>query len=324
MVRTKIEWADAVWNPVIGCTPVSEGCDNCYARRMAYRLRGRCGYPQNEPFRVTLHPERLNEPLKWKNPRKVFVCSMGDLFHEDVSFANIAILFGKVMREATQHTFLILTKRPERMRQFFSQYPLEWPEKYPHVWIGITAENQEMADKRIPVLLQIPAAVRFVSVEPMLGPIDLSPYLGDLYYCNNPRHGQLCPDGITYAEDHQTIICRYCKQPVEIMHLLDWVICGGETGPNARPMHPDWVRGLRDQCQDAGVPFFFKSWGEFVGGQAVEMFENRPGWSIYQNDSFSPNCDHHWGNGIVSLKVGKKAAGRLLDGRTWDEFPRVS
>ena len=259
MAKTRIEWAEVVWNPVSGCTPISEGCQNCYAKRMATRLKGRYGYPEDEPFKVTLHPEKLKEPLKWKKPRRVFVCSMGDLFHEQVPDEYIAKVW-EVMNNASQHTFLVLTKRPQRMKDFLARLGwythdrevnpaeavLDEGGKYTlkNVWLGVTAENQQRADERIPILLQIPAAVRFVSIEPMLGPVVI---------------------------------------PEE---WPDWVICGGETGPGARPIHPDWVRSLRDQCQAAGTPFFFKSWGEWA--------------------------EH---------KVGKKKAGRLLDGRTWDEIP---
>ena len=186
MAQTKIEWADAVWNPVTGCTPISEGCQNCYAERMATRLKGRYGYPEDEPFKVTLHPEKLKEPLKWKKPRRVFVCSMGDLFHEQVPDGYIAKVW-EVMSNASQHTFLVLTKRPQRMEDFLARLGwythdrevnpaeavLDEGGKYTlkNVWLGVTAENQQRADERIPILLQIPAALRFVSIEPMLGPV---------------------------------------------------------------------------------------------------------------------------------------------------------
>lgn len=287
MNRTKIEWAEVTWNPVTGCTPVSEGCQNCYAKRMATRLRGRCGYPENDPFRVTLHPERLKEPLRWKKPRRVFVCSMGDLFHPDVPVEFIDRVFA-IMALATQHTFIILTKRPLRMkeyikyraaRNFYHLKHIEWP--LPCVWLGVSCENQRAADERIPILLQTPAAVRFVSVEPMLGPVDLETQLG------NAEESRHCLNG---------------------WHGIDWVICGGETGPRARPMHPAWVRSLQNQCQAAGVPFFFKSWGEYcypdqLPDETYELLE--------------PECFV----GGFPLHIGKKKAGRYLDGRTWDEFP---
>ena len=236
MAQTKIEWADAVWNPVTGCTPISEGCKNCYAERMATRLKGRYGYPEDEPFKVTLHPEKLEEPLKWKKPRRVFVCSMGDLFHEQVPDEYIAKVW-EIMNNASNHTFLVLTKRPQRMKDFLARLGwythdrevnpaeavLDEGGKYTlkNVWLGVTAENQQRAEERIPILLQLPAAKRFVSVEPMLGPVDLT----------------------------------------EVGHVgpkLDWVICGSESGPNRRPAKIEWIRSLRNQCIYFGVPFFLK------------------------------------------------------------------
>jgi len=231
MGNTKIEWTDRVWNPVTGCSPVSEGCRNCYAKRMAHRLRGRYGYPKDDPFRVTFHPGRLDEPLKWKKDSKVFVCSMADLFHENVQFEWIGHVWDAIFNRSfpdriankPYHTFLILTKRPCRVLQFE-----KWLEKdnrnvwYDNIWLGVSVENQQTADERIPVLLQIPAAKKFVSVEPMLGFVD---FQWDIY-----------------TDDIRP----------------DWVICGAETGPGARPMNPDWARSLRDQCRAAGVPFFFK------------------------------------------------------------------
>jgi len=199
MSTTKIEWATKSWNPVTGCSPISEGCANCYAKRMSARLSGRYGYPKDEPFRVTFHPDKLDEPTHWRKPQKVFVCSMGDLFHEDVTDEALLQIFN-IMREANRHTYMLLTKRPARMKDFCSRLRfdhngygkvfltkatddcinnsslplmplLRW------VWLGVTAENQRTADERIPILLQIPAAVRFVSCEPMLSRIDLVRYL---------------------------------------------------------------------------------------------------------------------------------------------------
>lgn len=281
---TKIEYVTDTWNPVTGCTPVSSGCKNCYARRMAKRLAGRCGYPADEPFKVTLHPDRLEQPLKWKKPRRIFVCSMGDLFHPDVPADYITAIYD-VMGAASKHTFIVLTKRPERIDPVLYGEDGRWHygggDYLPNVWHLTTAENQEMADKRIPILLKLREAssgwpVLGVSVEPMLGPISF----------------------------------RWAKwepwKPLRNNHLdglrrLNWIICGGESGPGARPMPPEWPRELKDQCREAGVPFFFKSWGEWV--------------SPSQGD----------GIGITDnpRKVGKKRAGRLLDGREWNEYPKV-
>lgn len=295
MGKTRIEWTDVTWSPVTGCAPISEGCENCYARRMAKRLRGRCGYPADEPFKVTLHPERLDEPLKWKKPRRVFVCSMGDLFHEDVPrWMRFEVM--DIILQAKQHTFLILTKRPANMKEFFEWYYNKAGrtiETIKNLWLGVTAENQARADERIPILLQIPAAVRFVSVEPMLGQVNIAGYLG----FNGPRR---MGDGLTY----------YWTAP-----KLDWVICGGETGPGARPMHPDWARSIRDQCQESGTPFFFKSWGEwkpvYTTGPEFELRRLKTDEVVMSGP----------GHGVVMKKVGKKAAGRILDGQIWDEMP---
>ena len=237
MSQTKIEWAHSVWNPITGCTPISEGCTNCWAKRMAQRLKGRFGYPQEDPFKVTFHPDRLNQPMKWKKPRMIFCCSMGDLFHENVrdytgqnmpSWEVVWDVFHH-MNKAPWHTYLLLTKRPENALNFWKSW-VKNSDQLSHIWLGVTAENQKRADERIPILLKIPAAKRFVSIEPMLAPI----YSLPLYLTNKY---EIHPD---------------CKGS------LDWVIVGGETGPGARPLHPDWVRSIRDQCHRAGVPFFMK------------------------------------------------------------------
>lgn len=247
VMSNPIGWCSTTWNPVTGCTKVSEGCLHCYAERMARRLNGRYGYPSfvsGDPFGVTLHPMRLDEPLHWREERLVFVCSMGDLFHEDVPDDFLVSVFG-AMFLAPQHTYQVLTKRPERMRDFLLN-AARWRNKPPkNIWLGVTTENQEQARKRIPILLDTPAAVRFVSVEPCLGPVDL---VGAIQAGLGRRAPLDCLgfiDGLGYG--------------------LDWVIVGGETGPGARPMHPDWVRALRDQCIEGGVPFWFKGWGTLPG-----------------------------------------------------------
>lgn len=236
MGKTRIEWCDLTWSPITGCTPISEGCENCYARKMANRFRGRFGYPKDDPFRPTFHPGRLDEPDKWKKPRRVFVCSMGDLFHENITNKEIGEVWLKAFNNR-KHTWIFLTKRIERLRWWseatskMSWWPAEnlWPEcmwlgitaenLWPEcIWLGVTAENQVRAAERIPVLLDIPAAVRWVSLEPLLGPVNLSPWVNQ----------------------------------------LQWVVVGAETGPGKRPMDLDWARSVRGQCLDAGIPFFFK------------------------------------------------------------------
>lgn len=220
---TKIEWAQETWNPISGCTPISDGCINCYAARMSKRLAGRFGYPAKEPFSVTLHQDVLNKPFEWKLPKIIFVCSMGDIFHPDVPDEWIDRVFS-VMTEAHWHTYLVLTKRPERMRKYLcdlyddDEIAMCHSVPFRNVWCGVTAENQARADERIPVLLATPAVKRFVSVEPMLSDIHL-------------HH--------SWAS-------------------LDWVICGAETGPGKREMKDEWAVSLHEQCHNFLIPFFFK------------------------------------------------------------------
>ena len=245
---TKIEWTDRTWNPVTGCTKVSPGCDHCYAETIAERFRGGPAFPNG--FDMQLREHKLSEPLRWRKPSKVFVNSMSDLFHDSVPADYIIDVFA-VMAKAQQHTFQVLTKRHARMRSLLSdsgfaremwdrlgivEYP-EVPDEVwplPNVWLGVSTEDQKWADIRIPALLDTPAAVRFISAEPLIGPITLSADAIGRYYGGDPR------------EDERG---------------LDWVIVGGESGRGARPMHPDWARSLRDQCTSAGVPFLFKQWG---------------------------------------------------------------
>ncbi len=289
MSDTKIEWADKVWNPVTGCSKVSEGCRNCYANRMAKRLAGRYGYPIDDPFHVTMHPVRLGEPLRWKKAQRVFVCSMGDLFHDDIPPIFIKLVFNTIER-CPQHTFLILTKRPRRAYEILAgntMFCLQDP--LPNLWIGVSVEDQKTANERIPILLQVPAAKRFVSVEPMLGSVSLSSYLLVGEHACSPS-------------------CDYTGHPAP---KLGWVICGGETGPAARPLHPDWVRNIRNQCVAAEVPFFFKHWGEWSWTYAG-IPEKAKQEIVYSG--YGDSCTKMW-------RVGKKIAGAELDGQIWREYP---
>ncbi|SIF58354.1 DUF5131 family protein [Mycobacteroides abscessus] len=322
--KTRIEWADATWSPVTGCTRVSNGCLNCYIERSTpIRIAGRKfdGEGIGSSLAVQLHPNRLDWPLRKRDGKKIFVCSQADLFHSDVPDEYIAKVFA-VMALAPHHTFQVLTKRHDRMRSLlnsayflqavgrvWAEPPSDWPLPrdwrvpvwpLPNVWLGVSAEDQKRADLRIPALLHTPAAVRFVSAEPLLGPIDL--------------HGD--PIG---------------KDSVFWIGHLDWVIAGGESGPGARPMHPDWARSLRDQCVAAGVPFLFKQWGEWVperlglhgcnapaaflstDGQVRLLVDGKPAYA-----PFAPAGD------MTIRRVGKKRAGRELDGRTWDQYPGVA
>ncbi|MGE5481307.1 MAG: DUF5131 family protein [Bacteroidota bacterium] len=231
--KSSIEWTQATWNPVTGCTKVSPGCKHCYAERLAKRLQAMGNPRYQNGFKITLHPDLLELPLRWRRPRLIFVNSMSDLFHEQVPAAFIRAAFD-VMFRAQHHTFQILTKRPQRLVDLASCLP--WPE---NVWMGVTVESQEYV-WRVDLLRQVPAAVRFLSIEPLIGPITRLDLRG-----------------------------------------IHWVIAGGESGPSARPMDPAWPRRIRDMCIHSGTPFFFKQWGG----------------------------------------VNKKATGRLLDGREWNNIP---
>jgi len=306
MAITKIEWCERTWSPITGCSPVSEGCQHCYARRMAQRLKGRYGYPADDPFRVTFHPERLTQPFIWFKPSHIFVCSMGDLFHEKVSEAAQIFIMNTILG-TPQHTYIVLTKRPSIAAIYFIQHPVP-----SNLWLGVTAENQQRADERIPILLQIPAAVRFVSIEPMLGPISF-------------RWASWKPLSRETSTNH-----------LDGLRMLDWIIIGGETGPGARPMHPDWVQTVRDQCQEAGVPFFFKQWGEWIPRlfwphpYSSNGIKSHPPWGTLdiKGNWFSETTPWNGCQGDESktkeylmVKIGKKRAGRLLDGRLCEEYP---
>ncbi len=234
-INSKIEWTDATWNPVTGCDKVSPGCKNCYAATFAERWRGVPGHPYRQGFDLRLWPERLELPFRWSKPCRIFVNSMSDLFHADVPFSFLQAVFA-TMRRSPRHTFQILTKRAERLAELAPA--IDWP---PNVWMGVSIENDEWV-WRADHLRRVPAAVRFLSLEPLLGPLS-----------------SLALSGI------------------------DWAIVGGESGPRARPMEAGWVREIRDRCVAAGVPFFFKQWGG----------------------------------------VRKDLRGRQLDGRTWDQLPRL-
>ena len=331
---TKIEWAEETWNPIIGCSKVSPGCDHCYAEKMAGRLAnmGQAPYMHvvREKLTTTDHmsPPELDyflgkwrgktyvkdhkafqKPLHWKKPRTIFVCSMGDLFHETVSFNDILEVM-HIIDKCPQHTFLILTKRPQRMHEFFTDWVPNpfWinGDFLPNVWLGVTAENQEMADERIPILLDIPAAKRFVSIEPMLGPVNLREL--------QPLNSNLVYDSIFGREYHNYQQSDWYSKS---FNKLDWVICGGESGPGARPIHPDWVRSIRDQCSNACTPFMLKQRGEWV-----DEFHPLAIHGKYPiSDQFINITSIGDYSGVYMYKVGKKKAGRELEGKIWNQKP---
>jgi protein gp37 len=276
---TGIEWTDTTWNPVTGCTRVSPGCDHCYIERTPpFRMAGRrfdhAG--TGATTGVQLHPERLDQPFRWRKPRRVFVNSLSDLFHTDVDDEYLARVFA-VMAATPQHTYQVLTKRPARMRALLADpqllleattedewtaqtlYDAAWP--LPNLWLGVSVEDQHWADIRIPYLLDTPAAVRFLSCEPLLGPIRLTRLLVS---------PDLCPAGCgcSFAQDPDRRDCA-CDGPCRMDEdwprpaaAIDWVIAGGESGPGARPLDLDWIRDLDAQCVNAGdVALFVKQLG---------------------------------------------------------------
>ena len=332
--KTSIEWTrsevgtpGSTWNPTTGCDRVSAGCDNCYALTLAKRLKamGQARYQKDgnpktsgPGFGLTLHPDVLTAPLHWRKPRRIFVDSMSDLFHADVPTEFIASVFA-VMAAAPHHTFQVLTKRPRRMQRLMSEGLSLWehvPDSVlaslgttpgrefmdlwplPNVWLGTSVENQEAA-YRIDWLVRTPAAVRFLSCEPLIGPINLFPFVGCTHeagtlveepevwecdLCGARQRAIRDPDGPIIRFDavsREEYPIRY--ESVARGRSIDWIIVGGESGPGFRPVDPQWVRDLRDQCVAAQAPFFFKQWG----GRTP------------------------------------KAGGRELDGRTWDEIPKV-
>ncbi|HML56018.1 MAG TPA: phage Gp37/Gp68 family protein [Solidesulfovibrio magneticus] len=352
--QSKIEWCDATWNPIVGCSPVSAGCDNCYAQRMAHRLRHNPATPQFAGLtgpdgrwlgQARLAQGHLNDPLTWRKPRRIFVCSMGDLFHASLDKVFVDNVVARMIM-APRHQYLLLTKRPERMRDYFlaEETPrrllrvsgllsrlapeatpdLPWP--LPNVWLGVTAEHQEQADARVPILLETPAAARFVSVEPMLGTVDLSRYMWPTCWSWDAKYRS--PEDALAAGAHAKKE-RQCLVAAG-RRFLSWVIAGGETGPCARPMHPAWVRSLRDQCKDAGVPFFFKGFGEWQDGSAG----NAPELCVYRDGRFvaatreaieaearRTGLDHAGHDPVIMARVGKSRSGRLLDGVEHNAIP---
>lgn len=378
---TRISWTDATWNPVTGCTRVSAGCERCYVDwAPPFRIEGRhftarceacsgtgkaesvyemcmtCGGSGRirsnaigSTTGVRLHGDRLDQPLRWRRPRRVFVNSLSDLFHDDVPDDFIVSVFA-VMACASQHTFQVLTKRPARMRALLSsrefwacvaiQMGLRFADRdddlavvgealksisrrncLPNVWLGVTVEDQKAADLRIPILMETPAAVRFLSCEPLLGAVDLA-RVGDglvPFWClGHGRPAGDCPNDLHLGREGG----------------IDWVVVGGESGRGARPMHPDWARSLRDQCADAEVAFWFKQHGEFVevddprlgdvwllpdrhgahGGVGTQPWKPGDVGAVAGRWSRFPD--------VVVRRVGKKAAGDQLDGRVCQSFPR--
>jgi len=354
--RSEIEWTDATWNPVRGCTRVSEGCRNCYAEILAARFnkpdQWGHGFAQTVitsagaidhrwTGKVSLIESQLDLPLRWKQPRNIFVNSTSDLFHEALPEADLHRVFA-IMALAPMHTFQVLTKRAERMRDYCSKdwtyesvycemgnlgerllgdphpyrlfYPNGMPWPLPNVWLGVSVEDQERAEERIPLLLDTPAAVRFISAEPLLGPIDVTRLRGGTLDALDGHDFEAIGD-IRDAG----VLSRTKHSPG-----LDWVIVGGESGHDARPMHPEWARALRDQCAAAGVPFFFKQWGEWAVAPEHLNYSDAIGWAV---DIGTPwrmaDRIQHNSSGHTFARVGKTRSGRTLDGVEHNGFPKV-
>ena len=330
MKDSKIEWTHHTFNPWWGCQRVSPGCEHCYAEALAKRT-GRVQWGPGQA-RVAASEKMWREPLKWSaaaqaagERHRVFCASMADVFEDLPELVPMRARLFALVRETPALDWLLLTKRPENAHRLWNQAQYDsfngadslgqtWE---PHVWLGTTVEDQRRADERIPHLLRVPARVRFLSCEPLLGPVELP------QFCR-------CGCGLTRREavdDAMRGPAALNRDQADAIVArggslgVDWVICGGESGPGARPMHPEWARSLRDQCASAGVPFFFKQWGEFK--------------TIYENTNVALGKSDRWlnlagGHGfhgervVAARRVGKKAAGRLLDGRAHDAFPGES
>lgn len=334
MTKSKIEWTDKTWNPVSGCTKVSEGCRNCYAETYAHRFWGERKFSE-----VLCHEGRLEDPLHWKKPRKVFVNSMSDLFHEEVPYRFVDKVFN-IMARCPHHTFQVLTKRPSLMLEFFNGAQARNPEwldrcrlfggHLPNVWLGVSVEDQKSANMRIPFLLHTPAAVRFISYEPALGPVDFTeiPNMRTNETVLSPECWGECDCDSLYGFDPG---CRRHGGDGNLKRKIDWIIMGGESGPNARPMDPDWARSVLGQCLTADVPFFFKQWGEWLPkcqdphgiqySMAHATKKSRNEKIFHQKWQWLTNDDGPRGEYV---KTGKTKAGRLLDNCLWSQYPRLT
>lgn len=329
--KTAIEWTDATWNPVTGCSKVSQGCKHCYAEREWPRMTKLVpAYAGRDFTDVRAHGDRLNQPIRWAKRRMIFVNSMSDLFHPAVPDEFIDSVFGVMWaclygrNEQDGHIFQVLTKRADRMRDYLNTDRREaWARKavhhgggidpdglwdqtmnfegpHPRIWLGVSVEDQASANERIPLLLDTPAAVRWISAEPLLGPVRLSGLFGLITDDEDVRIDALNGTFVT---------SRYQEELTHLGARLDWVVVGGESGPKARPMHPEWARSLRDQCAASDVPFLFKQWGEWFPHPEITDADG----SLF----------HRFEDGTWMQRDGKKAAGRLLDGVTHDGYPEA-
>lgn len=326
MGQTTIEWTATMqesgivtpgytWNPWIGCQKVSPGCKFCYAETLMDHRYGRVKWgPQGTRERTS--PANWKKPLQWNQAAKanghrykVFCASLADVFEDRPELAEWRAGLFQVIDQCDHLDWLLLTKRPENVNRMVADAMLDcewlrWKGTNPrnNIWVGTSAENQAAADERIPHLLNVPAAVHFLSCEPLLGSLSFE-YESDLCHCGN------------YAEGHG-YDCGHTAVPMMgnwLLDGIDWVIAGGESGPNARPMHPDWARSLRNQCEGAGVPFFFKQWGEWAPQTASD--------ETWKKVMYGKADVYTFADGTFVYSAGKKAAGRLLDGVEWSQMP---
>ncbi len=317
MNKTAIEYLDYSWSPIaMRCTPVSDGCTNCWHRRMADRLAGNKNFPEDIRKAYAgegppvLVESRLAEPIRRKKPARIGAQFMGDLWHEDVPFSLVDRVFA-TMSKAKFHTFCVLTKRAKRMFDYFYGENITDYCDIKNVWLGVSVENQEAADERIPLLLQTPAAVRFVSCEPLLSSVDLLPWLRPYPNCGNVAEDGTCANSLNPTPE-----CNIASCPMTDIHQgISWCIVGGESGPGARPMHPDWAQSIRDECQAAGIPYFHKQNGEWLPG-CKRLLEEGYGkvWAVCPSNQNDKQPQIMW-------RVGRKRAGHLLDRKEWREFP---
>ena len=338
---TKIEWTDATWNPIrarnlktgkVGwhCEHVTPGCEGCYAEGINKRLGS--GLPfkpgHREDVEIFLDEKMLDLPYRWRKPRMIFPLSMTDMFAPFITDHMRRVMF-EVMRNTPHHAYQVLTKRPDEMRRFvrsleapgqWATWLSAWP--IPNIWLGVSCEDQQRADERVPILLDTPAAVRWVSAEPLLGPIDFANQCNGHYFFDALRGVRWHEPG---ASDWPCPSEKYTKG-------LDWIVAGGESGARARPMHPDWARAIRDQCAAAGVAFHFKQWGNWVPidqSTAVDEagWRGRGNWMLLDREGDLDIPDHRWpdeaAGEVAVVEMHKARAGRLLDGVTYDGYPEA-
>jgi protein gp37 len=370
--NSKIEWTDHTFNPVRGCTKISDGCKNCYAEKLSLRNPATLGEWGPNGKRSIAVESYWRAPVKWNRiakeggqRRRVFCASLSDVFEDHPDWIAPRKRLFRLITDTPDLDWLLLTKRPENISRLiyqsldYSDDP-DWSEMgephgldafsfdelYPNVWLGVSVENQEQADKRIPYLLKVPAAVRFLSCEPLLGPVNFVRHCieAKLAACEKVEPNQLVRMGL--------------NRQLPSFPWIDWVICGGESGPGARPMHPDWARSLRDQCEAAGVAFHFKQWGEWVPTEVATLaeIEDTGAFPVQVGDidlrsdglitgkvsavrsATNPRRDglpvgivyQHWidrderlGHEQTMRRIGKKAAGRRFDGVEWNQLPQI-